>query len=102
MAPRGCVRRTLHRGDRYDQATWGVVHRAIEDSPLTESFVDSPFTGIGDAQATVLVAERGEVFADRWYHVPPRRAAVAIVTDDDRADARAIAGRIAGQLFPGP
>ncbi len=63
---------TLHPGDRYDLGTRHVIHRAIQDSPLTEAFVDSQFAGIGGAQATVLVAEKGEVFVDRSYHVPPQ------------------------------
>jgi cyanophycinase len=63
---------TLHPGDRYDLAARHVVHRAIDDSPLTEAFVDSVFSGVGDAQASVLVAENGEVFVDKSYGVPPQ------------------------------
>ncbi|HEY5218422.1 MAG TPA: Type 1 glutamine amidotransferase-like domain-containing protein, partial [Gemmatimonadaceae bacterium] len=61
---------TLHPGDRYDLAARHVVHRAIEDSRLTESFVDSVFAGVAATEATVLVAENGEVFIDKSYGVP--------------------------------
>ncbi len=63
---------TLHPGDRYDLGARRVVHRAIQDSPLTGAFVDSVFADIGSAAAAVLVAENGEVFVDRSYHVPPQ------------------------------
>ncbi len=63
---------TLHPGDRYDLAGRRVVHRAMADSPLTEAFVDSLFAGLPATQATVLVAENGEVFVDKSYGVPPQ------------------------------
>jgi cyanophycinase len=63
---------TLHPGDRYDLAARHVLHRAIQDSPLTEAFVDSVFAGVPATEATVLVAENGEVFVDKSYGVPPQ------------------------------
>ena len=67
---------TLHPGDRYDLAARRVVHRAIDDSPLTESFVDSLFRGArGGAGATatrrvaVLVAQSGRVLVDKSYGI---------------------------------
>ncbi len=63
---------TLHPGDRYDLGSRHVIHRAIEDSPLTEAFIDTVFAGIGTAQAAVVVAENGEVFVDRSFHIPPQ------------------------------
>ena len=63
---------TLHPGDRYDLAARHVVHRAIQDSPLTEAFVDSVFAGIPASEAAVLVAENGEVFIDKSYGIPPQ------------------------------
>lgn len=63
---------TLHPGDRYDLGARRVIHRAIDDSPITEAFVDSVFAGLGTARAAVLVAEGGEVFVDKSYHVPPQ------------------------------
>lgn len=63
---------TLHPGDRYDLGARHLMHRAIDDSPLTGAFVDSVFAGLGDAGAAVLVAENGEVFVDRSYNIPPQ------------------------------
>jgi CubicO group peptidase (beta-lactamase class C family) len=50
-----------------------VLHRAIDDSPLTPAFVDSLFgrTGHpGEPTATVLVARDGRVLVDRSYGIP--------------------------------
>ncbi len=64
---------TLHPGDRYDLGGRRVIHRAIEDTPLTKSFVDSLFAAYRDPSsggATVLAARDGEVFVDASYGVP--------------------------------
>lgn len=64
---------TLHPGDHYDLATRHVTHRAIDDSPLTQAFVDSLFATYDDAArggATVLAAMDGEVFIDASYGIP--------------------------------
>ena len=67
---------TLHPGDKYNLAARRVTHRAITDSPVTQKFVDSLFSGFtrhGGPTATVLVAENGEVFIDAAYGIPPQR-----------------------------
>ena len=63
---------TLYPGDRYDLGARHVLHRAVNDSPLSYAFVDSLFTPIArsGAMATVLVARGGEVLIDRGYGVP--------------------------------
>ncbi len=64
---------TLYPGDRYDLGARRVLHRAIDDSPLTKAFVDSlfaPYAGSGRRAATVLAAQDGEVFIDASYGVP--------------------------------
>lgn len=64
---------TLHPGDRYDLATRHVIHRAIQDSPLTTAFIDTLFARYarpGSGGATVLVARNGEVYVDASYGVP--------------------------------
>ena len=64
---------TLHPGDRYNLATRRVMHRASDDSPVSEAFVDSLFRKYRNpaaGAATVLVAERGEVFIDKSYGIP--------------------------------
>lgn len=64
---------TLHPGDRYNLASRHVMHRAINDSPLTMTFVDGLFAKYVNPSAggaTVLVAQNGEVFADASYGVP--------------------------------
>jgi CubicO group peptidase (beta-lactamase class C family) len=51
-----------------------VIHRAIEDSRLTQKFVDDifgKFRGPGAPMATVLVAENGKVYVNSSYNVPP-------------------------------
>jgi CubicO group peptidase (beta-lactamase class C family) len=66
---------TLRPGDRYNLAARRVVHRAIDDSPLTRAFVDSLFgdfvrpSGKG---ATVLVAEAGKILVNASYGIPPQ------------------------------
>jgi cyanophycinase len=62
---------TLHPGDRYDLGARHVISRAIDDSPLTDAFIDSVFAGVA-AEAAVVVAEGGEVYVDRSYHIPPQ------------------------------
>lgn len=67
---------TLHPGDKYNLAARRVTHRAIEESSLTQAFVDSvfaPFARPGAQPATVLVAENGKVFIDASYGIPPQR-----------------------------
>ncbi|MEP6491244.1 MAG: cyanophycinase [bacterium] len=63
---------TLHPGDRYNLATRKVMHRAVDDSPVTPKFIDSLFKKYADASvggATVLVAQNGDVFIDRSYGI---------------------------------
>lgn len=64
---------TLRPGDRYDMGARRVMRRAIDDTPLTRSFVDSLFAHVGHAgepTATVLVAREGKVLVDRGYGIP--------------------------------
>ena len=64
---------TLRPGDRYDLGARRVMHRAIDDSRLTNAFVDSLFRGTGHAgepTATVLVARGGTVLVNRAYGIP--------------------------------
>ena len=64
---------TLHPGDKYDLGARHVVHRAIDDSPVTIAFIDSLFKKYTEPSiggATVLVAQDGEVFIDKAYGVP--------------------------------
>jgi cyanophycinase len=66
---------TLWPGDKYNLAARRVVHRAIEESPLTQSFVDSVFAAFGRPGApiaTVLVAQAGKVYVDAAYGVSPQ------------------------------
>ena len=62
---------TLRPGDRYDLASRQVVSRALDASPLTESFVDGLFTPAArdGARATVLVAQGGKVLVSKSYGV---------------------------------
>ncbi len=65
---------TLRPGDKYNLATRRVVHRAIEESRLTQQFVDSLFkVHVGSSAATVIVAQGGKVFVNSSYNVPPQR-----------------------------
>jgi photosystem II stability/assembly factor-like uncharacterized protein len=62
---------TLFPGDKYHLGTRTVIRRAIEDSPLTMSFVDSVFAGVpAGAKVTVHIAQEGRVFAAKAYGVP--------------------------------
>jgi len=64
---------TLYPGDKYNLATRKVMHRAVDDSPVTVKFIDSLFKKYAEASvggATVLVAQNGEVFIDRSYGIP--------------------------------
>ncbi len=66
---------TLRPGDRYDLAARRVLHRAVDESPVRESFVDSLFSafgGPGAPTATVLVAQNGKVFIDKSYGIAPQ------------------------------
>ena len=67
---------TLHPGDKYDLGARRVIHRAIDDSPVTQAFVDSLFANYakpGSTGATVLVAQAGKVFINSSYGIPPQR-----------------------------
>ena len=64
---------TLRPGDRYDMGARRVMRRAIDDTPLTQAFVDSLFGHVGQVgqpTATVLVARDGKVLVDRAYGIP--------------------------------
>ena len=66
---------TLRPGDKYDLAKRRVIHRAIQESALTQAFVDSQFESFAATgkMATVLVAQAGKVFVNSSYGVPPQR-----------------------------
>jgi cyanophycinase len=65
---------TLWPGDRYNLATRRVLRRALEDTRLTRTFVDSLFrTHAGNTAATVLIAKSGTVLVNTSYNVPPQR-----------------------------
>jgi cyanophycinase len=64
---------TLHPGDRYNLATRRVMHRAVDDSPVKQSLIDSLFKKYTDPSArgaTVLVAQNGSVFVDQGFGIP--------------------------------
>ncbi len=64
---------TLHPGDKYNLGTRQVVHRAVEESPVSEAFVDAMFKKYSDSAAggaTVLVARDGHVLIDKSYGIP--------------------------------
>lgn len=65
---------TLYPGDRYDLGARRVLHRAVNDSPLTYAFVDSLFAPLArnGTMATVLVARGGEVLIDKAYGIAPQ------------------------------
>ena len=64
---------TLHPGDRYDLGARRLLHRAIERTPtLSERAVDSLIGTLGAPQATVLVAQAGQVLVNKGYGVPER------------------------------
>ena len=61
---------TLHPGDRYNLATRRLVSRAIDATPLTQTFVDNVFAAYrapASGGATVLVAQAGKVLVNRAY-----------------------------------
>ena len=65
---------TLRPGDRYNLKTRRVTHRAIDESTLTQAWVDSVFRAtVGTTPATVLVAQGGKVYINSSYNVPPQR-----------------------------
>jgi cyanophycinase len=112
---------TLRPGDRYDLGARRVLHRAIDDSPLTVAFIDSLFGGTGlpgEPTATVLVARDGKVLVNRSYgiRVHPRYTptttvpnfplgAMSVVIDalasqlDERASGSASARLVARRVF---
>lgn len=64
---------TLHPGDRYNLAARKLVSRAIDATPLTQSFVDDLFKSyISNSRggATILVARDGKVLINSAYGVP--------------------------------
>ncbi|MFI5311773.1 MAG: cyanophycinase, partial [Gemmatimonadales bacterium] len=64
---------TLHPGDTYNLGTRHIMHRAVDDSPVTPKFVSSLFekyTNPAAGGATVLVAQDGKVFIDESFGVP--------------------------------
>jgi cyanophycinase len=66
---------TLYPGDKYNLGSRHVMHRAADDSPVSQKFVDGLFSKYSNSAAggaTVLVAENGEVFVDRSYGIPPQ------------------------------
>lgn len=65
---------TLYPGDRYDLGARRVLHRAVDDSPVSYAFIDSLFMPLvrQGTTATVLVARNGEVLIDRSYGIPPQ------------------------------
>ena len=96
---------TLRPGDRYDLGARRVMHRAIDDSPLTGAFVDSLFgrTGHpGEPTATVLVARDGKVLVDRSYGIPvhPRYTPTTTVPNFPLGEMSAVIDALARQLEP--
>lgn len=66
---------TLHPGDRYNLAERKLVSRAIDATPLTQSFVDDLFkayTNPAKGGAAVLVAQHGKVLINSAYGIPPQ------------------------------
>jgi cyanophycinase len=64
---------TLHPGDKYNLATRQVTHRAVDESSVSEAFVDALFKKYTDSAAggaTVLVARDGHVLIDKSYGIP--------------------------------
>jgi cyanophycinase len=63
---------TLHPGDKFNLATRKVIHRAVDDSPVSEAFVDALLAKYKDTAsggATVLVAQNGSVFINKSYGI---------------------------------
>jgi cyanophycinase len=64
---------TLHPGDKYNLGTRQVTHRAVDESQVTETFIDALFKKYADSVAggaTVLVARDGHVLIDKSYGIP--------------------------------
>jgi cyanophycinase len=62
----------LRPGDKYNLSARRVTRRAIDDTPLTDAFIDSVFRDFshpGDS-AAVVVAQNGRVFVSRAYGIP--------------------------------
>ncbi len=97
---------TLRPGDRYDLGARRVMHRAIDDSPLTTAFVDSLFgrTGRpGEPTATVLVARDGKVLVNRSYGIPvhPRYTPTTTAPNFPLGGMSAVIDTLAAQLGAG-
>jgi cyanophycinase len=66
---------TLHPGDKYDLNARHIMHRAVDDSPVTPTFVSSLFEKYNSPAAggaTVLVAQDGKVFIDHSFGIGPQ------------------------------
>jgi cyanophycinase len=64
---------TLHPGDTYDLGARRIMHRAMDDSPVTPKFISSLFEKYNAPTAggaTVLVAQDGKVFIDQSFGIP--------------------------------
>ncbi len=64
---------TLFPGDRYDLHARRVIGRARDRSPVSVDLIRSMFSGYEDPArggATVLVAQRGDVFIDQAFGIP--------------------------------
>lgn len=95
---------TLWPGDKYNLKTRRVIHRAISESKITQSFVDSVFADVGRAAATVLVAQGGKVYVNSSYNVPAQRRympTTTLPTFDLRGVSEALNGSIAAELEKG-
>jgi cyanophycinase len=67
---------TLHPGDRFDLAARRVIRRAADDAPISVASIDSLFKKFSVESAggaTVLVAQRGNVFVDKSYGIGPQQ-----------------------------
>jgi cyanophycinase len=65
---------TLRSGDAFDLGSRQVLHRAIGDTRLSETFVDSLMRSAlakSRGPATILVAQAGKVIVDKGYDVSP-------------------------------
>jgi cyanophycinase len=63
----------LHPGDSYNLATRRPIHRAIDQSAISEAFVDTllrKYVDPGAGGATVLVALDGSVLVNKSYGIP--------------------------------
>jgi cyanophycinase len=66
---------TLHPGDSYDLAARRVLHRAVDDSPVSPAFVKqllAKYEAPSAGGATVLVAKDGKVFIDQSFGIAPQ------------------------------